>query len=369
MTNPPESAPGSASDLPQDIAWSHEFSAVSDLVATSSGLSAAVVLDRAPHLVGLDGEGGVRWQTEFAADAVLVAGGQALFAATAQQIVRIDPSRGSVMATREVEPSLGGWAKATTLAIDEDLVVVDADGVTRLGAGDLATKWHVRLALDPNDAIKQLVYEAPWIAAVSNRTVVLISDRGDVAWTRQLPAGTRPASGTPLLLAGGRLWAGLAPISTPGARLLQEWSIQDGDADTGTVVSDLEMACPAVMSDGVLVLTTQGGLAGFDVRNGVQRLWSVDVPVVFEGCAAADGQVVVASRNGTLERVAVADGRHETLFELSKTDTWVPPAPDLEPGVYSSSAGSITHVALLPRGVAFSVTWSNARASVLFRPR
>jgi outer membrane protein assembly factor BamB len=301
-------------------------------------------------------------------DAVLVAGRSSLFVAAAQRVMSLDASSGTVRAARDIEPALGGWAKATMLPIDDDLVIVGAAGVTRLDAQGLTTKWHVGLTLDPNDTIKQLAYEPPWIAAVSNHAVRLISDRGDMMWTRELPDDARPVGSTPLASAGGRLWVGLAPVSAPGPRVLQEMSIGDGTLKAETVIDDLAMSCPALVSNGVLVLTTQGGLAGFDVRDGLQRIWSVEVPVVFEGCVAANGRIVVASRRGTLVRVDAADGRRETLVELSRTLAWVPPAPDLEPGTHTTSAGSIVHLALLPRGVGVSVSWSSARASILFRP-
>ena len=137
---------------------------------------------------------------------------------------------------------------------------------------------------------------------------------------------------------------------------------------TETVIPDLAMFCNAYVSNGVLVLNTEGGLAGFVVRNALSRLWSIDVPVALGACVSSNGQLLVASRSGTLLRVAIADGSKEAMSELPRKLAWVPPAPDLEPGTSTQSAGSIEHLALLPHGVAFSVSWTNEQASILFRP-
>jgi PQQ-like domain len=364
-----ESSTGKAPELPSDIAWSHTFTAVSDLAATSSGLAASVVFDKVPTVVGLEAGGRLSWQKQIGDQATLVAGRQSLFAATGRQIMSIDTTDGSIAATRDVDPPGGGWAKATTLCIDDDLVILHAGGLARLDARELKTQWQVALPLDDaNDAVRQLVHEPPWIAAVSNHAIVLISDRGDVNWKRQLPQDTRLAGSSPLVLAHGRLWVALARISTPGARFLYELSTVEGKPGPETVINDLAMFCPAYVSSGVLVLNTQGGLAGFDVQNDLHRLWSIEVPVALGACVAADRKLLVASSNGTLLRVAFADGSKETISELPRKLAWVPPAPDLEPGTYTQSAGSIEHLALLPRGVAFSVSWSNEQASILFHP-
>jgi hypothetical protein len=326
-------------------------------------------LDKVPNVVGFDAGGRLSWGKQIGDPATLVAGRQFIFAATERQIMCISATDGSTVATREVDPPVGGWAKATAFSIDDDLVVVHAGGVARLDARELKTQWQVALPLDDeNDAIKQLVHDPPRIAAVSNHAIVLISDRGDVNWKRQLPQDARLVGSHPLVLAHGRLRVALARISTPGARFLYELSIVEGNPGPETVINDLAMFCPAYVSNGVLVLNTQGGLAGFDVQNDLDRLWSIDKPVALGACVAADGKLLVASSDGTLLRVAFADGSTETVSELSRTLTWVPPAPDLGPGLHIASAGSIEHLALLPRAVAFSVSWSSDRASILFRP-
>jgi hypothetical protein len=354
--------------LPSDIAWSHTFNAVSDLAAIPSGLAASVVSEKGPAVVGLEAGGRLVWQKQIGDQATLVAGRQSLFAATERRILSINAADGSTVATTQVDPPVGGWAKATTLCIDDDLVVLHAGGLARLDAQELKTQWHVALPLDDeSDAIQQLVHEPPWIAAVSNRTVMVISDQGKLAWKRPLPQDTRLAGSSALVLAQGRIWVGLARMST-NARFLYELSISEGMPVTETVIPDLAMFCNAHVSSGVLVLNTEDGLAGFVVRNALSRSWSIDVPVALGQCVSSNGQLLVASRGGTLLRVAFADGSKETLTELPRKLAWVPPAPDLKPGASTRSAGSIEDLALLPRGVAFSVSWSSEQASILFRP-
>jgi hypothetical protein len=129
------------------------------------------------------------------------------------------------------------------------------------------------------------------------------------------------------------------------------------------------MFCRPYVSNGVLVLDTQGGLAGFDVENNLQRLWSIEAPIALGACVSEEGHLLVATRNGELLRVAFANGQKKTLVHLPQRLAWVPPAPDLQPGVHSESAGAIERLALLPGGVAFSVSWSNDQAAIQFHPR
>jgi hypothetical protein len=65
-------------------------------------------------------------------------------------------------------------------------------------------------------------------------------------------------------------------------------------------------------------------------------------------------------------RVSLADGKKETLVRLPRTQVWVPPAPDLPPGIHGESAGAIEHLASMPEGVAFSVVRSSDRTAIHF---
>jgi hypothetical protein len=72
-------------------------------------------------------------------------------------------------------------------------------------------------------------------------------------------------------------------------------------------------------------LDTQGGLAGFDVENNLQRLWSIEAPIALGACVSEDGHLLVATRNGELLRVAFANGQKKTLVHLPQRLAWVPP--------------------------------------------
>ena len=358
-----------ANELPSGVTWSQEFNAVSALAAAASGIVASVVIATKPYLVGIDAEGRLRWRKVVPDHGLLVAGGRLVFAAIEHQIMTIDPADGSVGATREVDPPLGGWTQATTLSIGDDLLVADAQGLERLRAFGLETLWKVTPALDEkNNSIQQLVYEPPWIAAVSNHTVMGISERGELIWKRRLPTDTHLAGDRALVLADHRVWVGLVKESEPRVRYLYEVSASDGTPASETSIDDLAMFCPAHASIGVLVLDTQRGLAGFDIENGLKRLWSIEAPVAMGTCIPQDGHLLVATRNGELLRVAFADGRKETLMRLPRKQVWVPPAPDLSPGVRSESTGAIEHLVSLPGGVAFSVSWSSDQAAIQFHP-
>src|SRR6185436_1774436 len=175
-------------ELPSGVTWSKEFSAVSGLVAASSRIVASVVIATKPCLAGIATAGRLTWQREVPEPGLIIAGGHSVFAAIADRIMIIDPADGSVGARRDADPPPGGWTQATALAIGDDLLVADAHGVERLRVG-LDTLWKVTPALgEQNDGIQQLVYEPPWIAAVSNHTVMVISDEGELNWKRQLPA-------------------------------------------------------------------------------------------------------------------------------------------------------------------------------------
>jgi PQQ-like domain len=360
-----------ATEMPSGVTWSQEFNAVSGLAAAASGVVASVVIATKPYLVGIDAAGRLRWQkaVEVPDPALLVAGGRSVYAVIEHRIMTIDPADGSVGATREVDPPLGGWTPATTLSIGDDLLISDALGIERLRAFGLETLWKVTPALDEtNDGMQQLVYGPPWIAAVSNHAIMVISERGESIWKRQLPTDTRLAGDHPLILADRRVWVGLAKVSDPSVRYLYEISALDGTPASETSIDDLAMFCPAHVSSGVLVLDTQRGLAGFDTLNGMKRLWSIEAPVAMGRCIPHDGHLLVATRNGKLLRVAFADGRKETLVRLPQRQVWVPPAPDLRPGVHSESTGTIEHLVSLPGGAVFSVSWSNDQAAVQNHP-
>jgi hypothetical protein len=281
----------------------------------------------------------------------------------------VDPADGSVGATRKVDPPPGGWTQATTLPIGEDMLIADAHGLERLRAFGLETLWKVSPPLgEENDSIQQVVYEAPWIAAVSNYTVMVVSERGDLKWKRALPADTRLAGDRSLVLSDHRIWVGLVKESEPPLRYLYEVSASDGKLESETSIDDLAMFCPAHVSGGLLVLDTQHGLAGFDIASGLKRRWSIDAPVAMGACIRQNGNLLVATRNGELLRVALADGRTETLMRLPRKQIWVPPAPDLSPGVHSESTMAIEHLVALPGGIAFSASGSKDRAVIQFHP-
>ncbi|MEY9697558.1 outer membrane protein assembly factor BamB [Bradyrhizobium diazoefficiens] len=355
--------------MPKGVTWSQEFNAVTSLAAAASGMVASVVIATKPYLVGLDVEGRLLWRKEVPDRALLVAGDRAVFAAVEHRIMIIDTAGGSVGATREVDPPLGGWAKATTLSIGADLLVADAQGLQCLRASSLETLWKLTPALDEaNDSLQQLTYEPPWIAAVSNHTVMVISERGELIWKRRLPADTRVAGDHPLVLTDHRLWVGLVKESEPSVRYIYELAASDGTPKSETSIDDLAMYCPAHVSRGVLVLDTQRGLTGFDIKNGLKRLWSIETPIAMGTCIAQDEHLLVATRDGELLRVAFADGGNETLIRLPREQAWVPPAPDLPPGVHSESKGAIEHLVSLPGGTAFSVVWSSDQAAIQFHP-
>jgi len=309
------------------------------------------------------------WQTEVPEAGLIIAGGHSVFAAIADRIMTLDPADGSVGAMRDADPPRGGWTQATALAIGDDLLVADAHGVERLRAVGLDTLWKVTPALGgQNDSIQQLVYEPPWIAAVSNHTVMVISDGGELNWKRQLPADTRLAGDRPLVLADHRIWIGLVKESDPRVRYLCEMSLSDGRPQSETSIPDLAMFCPAYASGGVLVLDTQRGLAGFDIVSVLKRRWSIEAPVAMGTWVRQDGHLLVATRSGELLRVALADGRKETLIRLPRKPIWVPPAPDASPGVHSESTLEIDNLVSLPGGVAFSAHSSRDRAVIQFHP-
>jgi outer membrane protein assembly factor BamB len=197
---------------------------------------------------------------------------------------------------------------------------------------------------------------------------MLISERGELIWKRRLPTDTRLAGDRPLVLSDHRVWVGLVKESEPRVRYLYEVSASDGTPESETSIDDLAMFCPTHASGGVLVLDTQHGLAGFDIENGLKRRWSIEAPVAMGTCILQDGHLLVATQNGELLRVAFTDGRKETLMRLPRKQVWVPPAPDLSPGVHGESAGAIEHLVSLPGGVAFSVSWSSDRAVIQFHP-
>jgi hypothetical protein len=159
---------------------------------------------------------------------------------------------------------------------------------------------------------------------------------------------------------------GLVREADPPVRYLHEACATAGAPEPDTMVDDLAMYCPAHAAGGVLVLDTRRGLSGFDLGNGLQRLWSIEVPVAMGSCIPEDGHLLLATRKGELLRVACADGRTETLMRLPSRAVWVPPAPDLAPGVHLESIGEIGHLISLPDGLAFSVSWPSGRAAIAF---
>jgi hypothetical protein len=356
-------------ELPSGVTWSKEFDAVSSLAAVSSRIVASLVIATKPYLAGIDAEGRMTWRNEVPGPGLLIGAGRSVFAAFADRIMIIDPADGSVGARRDADPPPGGWTQATILSTGEDLLIADAHGLERLRAGGLETLWMVTPALDEeNDSIQQLAYEPPWIAVVSNHTVMVVSERGELHWTRQLPADTRLAGDRPLVLADHRIWVGLVKESNPRVRYLYEVSASDGKLESETSIDDLAMFCPAHVLGSLLVLDTLHGLAGFDIVSGLKRRWSIDAPVATGACLRQNGDLLVATRNGELLRVALADGRTETLMRLPRKQIWVPPAPDLSPGVHSESAMAIEHLVALPGGIAFSASGSKDRAVIQFHP-
>lgn len=301
--------------------------------------------------------------------ALLVAGKASIFAVTDRQVERINGDDGIVAVARGVDPPLGGRSKATTLSVGEDLLLVEGGGLSLLAAEDLQTRWHLPLELgEENDAVQQVVYSPPWIVAASNDWVLATSDRGELRWVRSLPKGARTAGSHPLAVGSDRAWLGLVETAAPARRFLRALSLADGQAVNDTVIADLAMFCPAHVTDDVLVLETPGGLVAFDVENDFERSWALDAPVATGACAPDNGHLVVGTRGGTLLRVALADGHTETLVELPRRLAWVPPAPDLEPSIHEESEGTIESLALLPQGVAFSVTKPARGTNVYFHP-
>jgi len=357
-----------APPLPRGVAWGLAFEAVHDLAATAFGLAAAVQIDGAPALVGLDTEGRLGWRTALPGPAVLVAGESSLFAVTDDLCVRVDPADGGVAATQPIDPPSGGRAKGTTLVSGDALVLASGRGLLCLDAAGLRVRWRADPGLDRTDALLQLAANPTRIVAVANRLVTALSAQGRQQWRRALPRGDAPAGSSPLLLDGDRVLIGLVPASAPAERLLQALSLADGRPLFDSAIRDLAMFCPAHVSGGVLVLDTQGGLAGFDLADRLSLLWTLQARVAFGACIAQDGHLVVATRDGALLRVAIADGRARTLLQMPSKTVWVPPAPDLSPGVHTEPAGAIEHLAILPQGVAFSVRWSADHAAIQLRP-
>lgn len=346
--------------------WSFDAAAVSDLASTSAGVAAAVTVDTINYLIGLDFDGRSLWRIEAAADPVLVAKNNALFAAMERRIMLIDPATGIIKAVREIDPPLGGWTKSNTLFPGDDLLTVDASGLLLLAGANLETKWHLPLDLDRNDTVQQVVHSQRWIAAISNRSVMLVSAQGALQWQRDLPQGTRFAGTFPLVFARDRLLTGLVRTGPPVSRFICELSLHNGELVTETNVEDLAMFCPAHVVEDVLVLDTSNGLAGFNIAGPLQRVWSIDAPVTTGACVAADRYLLVSVWQGTLLRVAVTDGKSEVLFELPRKKTLVPPAPNLDSTSHIESVGVIEHLAVMPGGIAFSVTWSKERATIQF---
>jgi hypothetical protein len=346
--------------------WNFEAAGVSDLASTSAGVAAAITIDTINYLIGIDFDGRSLWRIEAAGDPVLVAKKNALFAAMERRIMSIDPATGTIGAVREIDPPLGGWTKSNTLSFNDDLLTVDASGLLLLAGANLETKWHLPLELDRDDAIQQVVHSQHWIAAISNRSVMLVSEQGALQWQRDLPQGTRFAGTYPLVFARDRLLIGLVRTGTPVSRFICELSLNDGELVTETSVDDLAMFCPAHVFDDLLVLDTSNGLAGFNIAGPLQRSWSIDAPMTTGACVAADRYLLVSAWQGTLLRVAVADGKSEVLFELPRKRTLVPPAPSLDSTSHMESVGVIEHLAVMPHGIAFSVTWSKEHATIQF---
>lgn len=346
--------------------WSFDAAAVFDLASTSAGVAAAITVDTNSYLIGLDIDGRSLWRIEAAANPVLVAKKNVLFAAMERRIMLIDPATGTIGAVRELDPPLGGWTKSNTLFLGGDLLTVDASGLLLLAGENLETKWHFPLDLDRNDTIQQLVHGQHWIAAISNERMMLFSEQGALQWQRDLPQGTRFAGTYPLVFAHDRLLIGLVRTNRPVSRFICELSLHNGELVTETNVDDLAMFCPAHVFEDVLVLDTSDGLAGFDIAGALQRVWSINAPVTTGACLADGGYLLISAWQGTLLRVAVADGKSEVLFELPRKRTLVPPAPNLDSTSHIESVGVIEHLAIMPHGIAFSVTWSKERAAIQF---
>jgi len=346
--------------------WSFDAAAVSDLASTSARVAAAITVDAINYLIGLDIDSRSLWRIEATANPVLVAKKNALFAAMERRIMLIDSATGTIETVREIDPPLGGWTKSNTLFLGDDLLTVDATGLLLLAGENLETKWRSPLDLDRNDTIQQLTHGQPWIAAISNERMMLVSEQGALQWQRDLPQGTRFAGTYPLVFARDRLLLGLARTGTPVARFICELSLHNGELGTETNVDDLAMFCPAHVFEDVLVLDTSNGLAGFNIAGPLQRVWSIDAPATTGACVAADRYLLVSAWQGTLLRVAVADGKSEVLFELPRKRTLVPPAPNLDSTSHIESVGVIEHLAEMPGGIVFSVTWSKDRAVIQF---
>jgi hypothetical protein len=356
-----------ANELPVGAAWSHEFDAVSDLAAVGSALVASVVIAEKPYLVGLDAAGGLKWRSAMPGPAMLVASGRVAFVAVEDRIMTIDPTDGTISATKSVHTPLSQRTAATTLVLGEDLLIVDARRLERLSGVDLQALWTLTSVLEEqSEALQQLAYESPRIVAVSNLRVMVISEHGELLWKRQLPADSRLAGDHPVVVAHGRVWVGLVRLSDPGARYLYGFSVSDGGSSSKTSIGDLAMYCPAHFSNGVLVLDTQRGLAGFDIEKDLARRWSIEAPIAPGACVSQNNHVLVATTRGEVVRIMVADGKKEVLVRLPRTQVWVPPAPDLPAGIHSESEGVIEHLAYLPEGVAFSVVRSRDRAAIQF---
>jgi len=355
----------SASKTSSRVAWSSEFNAISDLTSTSAGVTGAVTINESKYLVGLDSEGRLIWRIENDADPLLIAKECLLYALMDRRIISIDSFNGVVVATREIDPPLGGWSKANAIFLGDDLLLADSGGLQLLAATNLETKWKLAVHLNSDDAIQQLAHNPPWFAAISNKKVMLFSEQGELRWQRELPQGTRIVGSYPLIFVSDRLLVGLARTVMPNERFLYELSLR-GEHGTEMIINDLAMFCPSHVSQDVLVLDTSTGLAGFKMADTLQRWWSIDVSITLGVCVTRGGDILVSAWRGTLLRVAFESGQSEVLLRLPEKTVWIPPAPNLEPGRHSESTGVIEHLAVSRNGIAFSVTWSKDQAAIQF---
>lgn len=350
------------------VLWSSDFNAVSDLTSTSAGVAAAVRIDEITYLVGLDSQGRLLWRIESGEDPVLIAKERFLYALTDRRVIAVDSFQGVVVATAEIALPLGGCSKANAIFLGDDLLLAYSKGLQLLAATGLETKWQLVVHLDRDDTIQQLAHSPPWVAAISNQKVLLSSEQGELRWLRELPQGTRIVGSYPLIFVSHRLLVGLARIVVPNERFLLELTLLGDQSGTETIINDLAMFCPSHVWNDVLVIDTSTGLAGFNMADKLQRLWSIDAPITTGTCIATDGTLSVSAWQGTLLRVVVKSHQSEILLKLPEKTVWVPPAPDLEPGSYVEGLGIIEHLSAVPNGIAFSVTWSKDRASIQLIP-
>lgn len=348
------------------VGWSYDFNAISGLTSTIAGVVATVTIAGENYMVALDTEGRLIWRIEINDDPLLIAKEYFLFAAMDQRVVSIDPSNGVVRATREIDPPLGGWAKANVLFVDEDLLIANAGGLLLLDGTSLETKWQLAVDLNHDDAIQQLAHKPPLIGAISNTLVMLLSAKGELQWQRHIPQGTRIVGSYPLIFVSNRLFVGLARTVRPTERLLCELSLRGDQSWTEAIINDLALFCLPHISNNVLVIDTSSGLAGFNIADKLQRLWSIDLPITLGVCLGSGEAVLVSAWQGTLLQVSVESGESEVLLKLPEKTVWIPPAPNLEPARHSESIGVIEHLAVIAGSIAFSVTWSKDHAAIQF---